>query len=46
MFIWSRNGAIKTKTFVKGILEPKLNIMGGAVFPDPPIAFMTSVNVM
>ena len=45
-FIWSRNGAIKTKAFVKGLLEPKLNIVGGAVFTDPPIAYITAVNVM
>ena len=24
VLIWSRNGAIKTKAFVKGLLEPKL----------------------
>ena len=46
VFIWSRNGAIKTKTFVEGLLEPKLNIGGGAVFTDTLIAYITSVNVM
>ena len=45
MFVWSRNGAIKTKVFVKGLLEPKLNIVVGADFTDPPIAYITSVNV-
>ena len=46
VIIWSRNGAIKTKAFVKGILEPKHHIVGGAVFTDPPIAYITSVNVI
>ena len=26
-----KNGAIKTKAFVKGLFVPKLNIVGGAV---------------
>ena len=40
VFVWSRNGAIKTKTLVKELLEPKPNIVGGAVFTDPPIAYI------
>ena len=31
VFIWSRNGAIKTKAFVEGLFAPELNIVGGAV---------------
>ena len=46
VFVWSRNGAIHPKTFVKELLEPKPNIVGGAVSTDPPIAYITSVNVM
>ena len=38
-FVYSRKGGNKTKAFVKGLLEPKLNIVGGAVFTDPPIIF-------
>ena len=44
MFVWSRNGANRAKAFVKGLLAPELNIVGGLV--DPTIAFITSVNVM
>ena len=46
VFIWSRNGAIKTKAFVIELLAPELIIVGGAVFTDPSIAYITSVNVM
>ena len=35
MFIWARNGTIKTKAFGKMLFEPKLNIMVGADFTDP-----------
>ena len=31
MFVWSRNGANWTKAFVKGLLEPEFNIVGGVV---------------
>ena len=30
MFVWSRNGANKTKAFVKGFLAPEMKILGGA----------------
>ena len=30
VFILSRNGAIKTKAFIKGLLAPELNIVDGA----------------
>ena len=46
MFVWSRKGGNKTKAFVKGLLEPKLNIVGEAVFTDLSIAYIISVNVM
>ena len=46
VLFWSRNGAIETKAFVKGLFAPELNIVGGAVFTDPTIAYITSINVM
>ena len=30
VFVWSRNGANRTKTFVKGLLAPEIKIVGGA----------------
>ena len=30
VFVWSRNGANWTKAFVKGLLAPEFNIVGGA----------------
>ena len=30
MFVWSRNGANRTKAFVKGLLAPETKIVGGA----------------
>ena len=30
VFVWSRNGANCTKAFVKGLLVPEFNIVGGA----------------
>ena len=46
VFIWARNGTIKTNAFVIRLLPPELNIVGGAVFTDPSIAYITSVNLM
>ena len=31
VLIWSRNGTIKTKAFVKGLFAPELNIVEGAI---------------
>ena len=30
VFVWSRNGANRTKAFVRGLLAPEINIVGGA----------------
>ena len=30
VFVWSRNGANWTKAFVRGLLAPEFNIVGGA----------------
>ena len=30
VFVWSRNGANRTKAFVKGLLVPEMKIVGGA----------------
>ena len=40
-----KNGTNWTKAFVKGLLAPEFNIVGGAV-AAPTIAYITSVNVM
>ena len=32
VFVWSRNGSNKTKAFVKGLLAPKMKIVGGATY--------------
>ena len=29
VFVWSRNGANKTKAIVKGLLAPEMKIVGG-----------------
>ena len=31
VFIWLRKSTIKTKSFVRGLFVPELNIVGGAV---------------
>ena len=30
VFVWLRNGANKTKAFVKGLLVPEIKIVGGS----------------
>ena len=32
VFVWSQNGANKTRAFVKGLLEPEMKIVGGATY--------------
>ena len=42
MFVWSENGANKTKD----ILGARMKIMWEEQLVDPPIAYIISVNVM
>ena len=45
VFVWLINGANKTKAFIKGLLVPEIKIVEEQLI-DPPIAYITSVNVM
>ena len=46
MLVWSRNGANKTKAFVKGHSWHQKKRMWEEQLVYPPIAYITSVNVM